>query len=69
MERKIHPCPVCGNTKLEVEECLYNYTIFAYNIRCPKCRFTGRSFKMRYKAIDKWNAMCKQVRGISVNSY
>lgn len=65
MEQKLRACPVCGNMRLEIGTCNFRYSVFAYNVYCPECNFTGRSYKMRYKAIQKWNKMCEQVRNIS----
>lgn len=66
MEKQIHRCPICHNERMEVGVCYRKYDVFAYNIYCPKCNFTGRSYRMRYKAIEKWNALCKQFESAAV---
>ena len=59
------PCPVCNNTELAIGECKYKDKIIAYNVYCPICNFTGRSYKMRYKAIKKWEYLYNQVKHIN----
>lgn len=63
----ISVCPICKNDKLCINKCIYKDKIIAYNIYCPKCSFTGRSFKSRHKALVKWNAMCVQVKHMADN--
>lgn len=62
------PCPVCKNKDLKLGECIYDNKIVAYNVYCPNCNFTSRSYKMRYKAINKWNSLCRQSRGIKIEN-
>ena len=67
MNENITKCPVCKNENLKIGECMFEDKIIAYNVYCPVCNFTGRSFRMRWKAIDKWNKMCVQVKNMLQN--
>ena len=60
-------CHVCDNTQLELGKCTYKGKTVAYNVFCPVCNFTGRSYRMRYKAIKRWNSLCRQTRSINTN--
>ena len=60
----ISPCPICKNKDVNIKECWFNGRHIAYNVYCPKCNWTGRSYKMRVKAINKWNTLAKQVEDI-----
>ena len=63
MEYRLDHCPIC-DSEPQMGYCKMDDKIVAYNVYCPKCNWTGRSFKMRYKAVEKWNNLCKMSRGI-----
>ena len=67
MAVEISRCPVCDNNDIRVGTCFFDDKIVAYNLYCPVCNFTGRSYKMKYKAINKWNSLCRQTRSINTN--
>lgn len=64
MLRQAVPCPVCGFSLPQIGHCKVKDKIVAYNIYCPMCNWTGRSFKQQYKAIDKWNRQAEQCKNI-----
>ena len=62
----LKPCPVCKNTDIQIGVCTYEGKTVAFNVYCPICNFTGRSYRMRVKALDKWNKLCEQTKTIYV---
>lgn len=62
---ELKPCPVCGNTELSVGSCVYRNKTIAYNVYCSMCNFTGRSYKMKIKALRKWNSFVEQNKNIT----
>ena len=62
---KVRPCPVCQNQDIALGECIYQDKIIAYNLYCPQCNFTSRTYKQRHKAIVKWDALVMQCKSIN----
>lgn len=58
------PCPICGNTKLNINSCTYEDKTYGYNVYCPTCNFTGRTYVMKVKALNKWNSLVRQSASI-----
>lgn len=60
----LKPCPVCKNTDLNINSCVFDGKTYAYNVFCPICGFTERSYKMKIKALHKWNSLVEQTKNI-----
>lgn len=57
-------CPVCNNSELSIKECKFRDKVYGYNVYCSNCYFTGRTYKIKIKALKKWNALVRQNRNI-----
>ena len=61
---ELQSCPVCRNAEPKVNSCIFEGKTYAYNVFCPVCGFTDRSYKMVVKALKKWNALVEQTKHI-----
>ena len=59
------PCPVCNNSELSIGTCEYQNKVIAYHVYCSICHFTGRSYKIKIKALNKWNSLVRQSSSIN----
>jgi hypothetical protein len=65
----VSSCSICGNTNIVLGVCKVCVNgkdrEIAYNAYCPSCNFTGRSYRTKVKALDKWNKLCEQTKNMT----
>ena len=52
---KMQSCPNCG---CECPQLLIiTWPLYGYYVQCPICNWTAGAYRMRWKAIKKWNGL------------